>query len=169
MSRTLYIKNKIFSLKGKMFINDKHDRVVYVANRESVFSASRWKINKNQLAVASLKRKVFSWSPTWTVSSAVGDFVIKRQLWSWTRCYTVINGPFDGAMAKGKIWSLKFEIEADGQKIAQVKREAFSIKDVHVFEIINDDEKAELLTVIFMVALRSDRYSENGVLSSPSS
>ena len=161
MSRMLCIKNKIFSLKGKMFITDEHDKMIYEANGEFAFIAPTWKINKNELELASLKRKVFAWSPTWIVSSSFGDFIIKRKLWSWTRCYTIIEGPFDGAVAKGNIWGLKFEIGIDGQQIAKAKGEIFSIRDAHIIEILYDDEKAELLTVILMVALHLDRSSES--------
>ncbi|WP_089724400.1 hypothetical protein [Candidatus Thiosymbion oneisti] len=166
MSKTLCITNKLLSLKGKMSITDESENLIYDTEGEFAFFNPTWRINKGQKEVAFIRRKVFSWTPTWIVSSFIGDFIIKRKIWSWVRRYTIIDGPFNGATANGNMWDLRFEITRQGRRIAHAKGKLLTLRDKHVIEVIEDDEPSELITVIIMVTLHLDRKSESSDSSS---
>jgi uncharacterized protein YxjI len=162
MSTVLSISNKLFSLKGKMFIDDENGDRLYDANGEFAFFCPTWTIKNSASEVASIKRKLWSWAPVWNVKSTIGDFLVKRKLFSWTRTYSVIGGPYSGAVVKGNIWDLKFAITHNDKSIASAKGKILSLRDRHNILVHDTDETSEIFTTIIMVTLQLDRKNKRG-------
>ncbi|AOW76889.1 hypothetical protein A3Q34_08495 [Colwellia sp. PAMC 20917] len=160
MSTVLSISNKIFSLKGQMFIDDENGERCYEAKGEFALFCPIWTLKNSVKDLATVKRKLWSWSPTWNVESTIGDFIIKRKLFSWTRAYNVAGGLYDGAVIKGNVWDLKFEISYKDECIASAKSKILSLRDTHNILVHETNNDAELFTTIIMVALHLDQKDD---------
>lgn len=163
MSKILCIKYKYAPLrKAKISITDEDDKVQYEVTIEGLTITPiiypTLRINNNEMEVATLKKKILPWPPSWSVSSSMGNFAIKckSSLFATNRTYSIIGGPFDRAMAKEKTMDSVFEIIHAGERLA-IASGKVSLGDRHRIEIIHDDKKAELLTAILMVVFLEDR------------
>jgi len=161
MSTVLSISNKIFSLKGQMFIDDENGERRYDAKGEFAFFCPTWTLKNSTKELATVVKKFWAWSPTWNVQSEIGNFVIKRKLFSWTRTYNVVGGSYDGAIIKGNIWDLKFEISHKDKCIASAKAKILSLRDTHNIQVHETKNDAELFTTITMVVLHLDKQDDN--------
>lgn len=156
LTRSLTIANKLLSLRGEMSITDESGEV-YEARGEFTFFSPTWHLSSSRGQLAAVRKKIFSWSPTWLVEGELGPFRIRRNIWSWVRHYRVIGGPFDGAEIKGNLWGLKFKITHHAQEIARANGRILTLRDTHRIEIVESDPRAELFTAISMVTLHMDR------------
>ncbi|UUI59057.1 hypothetical protein [Aeromonas salmonicida] len=161
MSKLLSINNKLRSLRGRLTITDESDEVAYDAQGEFSLFSLTWRLAKSGKEIATIRKKAFSWSPTWIINGELGAFIIRREIWSWVRCYRIIGGPFDGAEVAGNIWDMKFTISHHDQLIARAKGMILSLRDRHNIEVLQADPASESFTAIAMVTLQMDRRDEN--------
>jgi uncharacterized protein YxjI len=160
MVTNLVISNKLLSLRGRMNITDLSDQLMYEAVGEFAFLSPTWRISKGAEQVATVRRKILSFVPTWNINSDIGEFAIKRKLFSFTRKYNVLGGPFSGVLISGNIWDLKFNISNGSETIARATSKILTLRDRHNIEVIKSGKEAELMTVIAMVTLHLERKSE---------
>lgn len=165
MTTQLVISSKVLSLRGRMNVTNPEGQELYSAQGEWALWNPAWRILKGTREVATIKRRMFSWTPRWDITGQLGTFVIERQLFSFVRNYRVVGGPFDGARTIGNFWDLKFRIERGAETIAQASASLFSIRNRHSIEVHPDrsegDAEAELLTVIAMVTMKHDQRQRN--------
>jgi uncharacterized protein YxjI len=161
MTTNLVISNKLLSLRGRMNITDDSGNIIYEAVGELSFFSPTWRITKGAREVATVQRKIFSFSPTWSISGELGEFLIRRRIFSLTRKYDVLDGPLNGASISGNIWDLSFVILNGSEVIARATGKILNLRDQHNIEIINSDKESELMTIISMITLHIDRSSEN--------
>lgn len=157
MTQQLFIRNKLISLKGNIIICDEHDEPRYQAKGSFAVFYPRWRLFNGEAEIASLRRKIFVWRPTWQINSELGDFIIKKKLLSWYSRYKVFGGPFDGAEIKGNFWDLKFEISHQSQQLAKASGKLVSLRNRYAIELLRDDETTELFTAIVMVTMLMHR------------
>lgn len=160
MSTVLSISNKLLSFRGRMSIGDENGKALYDANGQFSFLWPTWTLRKSDKHIATVKRKLWAWQPTYIIDSCLGDFVVKRHLFSWTRSYTVIGGPYDGAEIKGNFWDLKFRVTHGNKCIASAKGQILSMRDTHSILVHNGKTDDELFTTIVMVVLQLDKQSD---------
>ena len=110
-------------------------------------------VNAGETEVARIKRKLFSWTPTWLVEGKAGDFAIRTRVFSLRRVYDVKGGPFHSAQIGGNLWDSKFMIALDETLVAQANKRLISLRDTHAIEVVQDDDAAELFSVIAMVVV----------------
>ncbi|RXJ71734.1 hypothetical protein CS022_20005 [Veronia nyctiphanis] len=150
-----------------MTISDENGELRYEAKGDSLFSFT-WRVYQNGEEVAVVSRKVWSWSPTWLVSTNSDNFRVKRKVWSWMRTFFVFGGQYDGVTAVGKFWTNEFNISSQQRRIASACGKVFSIRDMHSVEVTEENDDDELFTAVIMVILLMDRRSENNNASSAS-
>ncbi len=80
MTRVLHISNKLLSLRDRIEIFDDAGTVIYSCSRGPFFSSRSFFVNAGETEVARIKRKLFSWAPTWLVEGKAGDFAIRSRL-----------------------------------------------------------------------------------------
>lgn len=160
MTTSLVITNKLLSIKGKINVTDISDQLLYEAEGEFSISSPTWRISDRIKQVASARKKVLSFSPTWEIKSDAGDFMIKGATFAFNRTYKVVGGPFDGAKISGNVWDTKFNISNRSQIIAKAAGKTFTLRDRHSIEVIEANSDAELLTVVTMVVLLLEKKSE---------
>jgi uncharacterized protein YxjI len=154
MTRVLSIANKLLSLRGRMDVTDEHGSLAYEAKGELALIVPTWRINRDEKEVATVRRKIFSWAPTWIVQCGSEEFQIKRKLLSWTRQYYAVGGSYDGTIVKGNIWDLSFRVFRNQDTIATATGKILTLRDRHNIEIVGE---GELFVVIAMVVLQLDR------------
>lgn len=157
MTKQLFIRNKLISLKGNIIICDEHDEPRYQAKGSFAVFYPRWRLFKGEAEIASLRRKIFVWRPTWQINSELGDFIIKKKLLSWHSRYQVIGGPFDGAEINGNFWDRQFEISHQLQLLAQASGKIMSLRNRYTIELLREDDSTELFTAIVMVTMLMHR------------
>lgn len=166
MSRILTIRNKLLSLRGQMDINDEHDQSLYTAKGELSFLFSpTWRIFDSQNKLASIKKKKFSFKPTYSVRSIFGSYTVRRKLFSWTRQYYVVDGMYTGASAKGNLLDLAFTINHGEREISSASEKLVSLRDTHVIIVNQDEEPDVLFTVVMMVIMQLDKNNGSTTVS----
>lgn len=164
MPKALRISNKLLSLRDRIEIFDVTGAMIYSCSRVSLFSPRSFVVVAGEAEVARVKRKLFSWTPTWLVAGKAGDFAIRTRIFSLRRVYDVRGGPLHGAEVRGNLWDARFTIALDETLVAQANKRLISLRDTHVVEVVKDDDAAELFTVIAMIVLllhNRDKWQED--------
>jgi uncharacterized protein YxjI len=152
-SKTLHIAKKLLSLLGKFEITDDEGNVLYECAAHWGWFNRRWRISQDGTEVAVLQRKILSLVPAWDVRTSMGDFTLRGQLWAWRRRITVQGGQFDGAVLKGGLFDMNFELSWQDQVLAKAEAEFISIRTRHSIELLDRSPQTRLLTAILMTNL----------------
>ena len=152
MPRVLRIGNKLLSLRHRIEIFDDAGAVIYGCARASLFSRS-FVVIAEETEVARIRRKLFSWTPTWLVEGRVGDFAIRTRMFSLRRVYDVKGGPFHGAQVRGNLWDVRFTIALGETLVARANKRLISLRDTHAIEVVQDDDSSELFSVVAMIVI----------------
>lgn len=167
--KTLHIARKLLSLLGKIQITDDDDNVVYEASAQWSWFTRPWRITQNDREVAVVKRKFLSFAPTWYVRTNEENFELRGKLWSWRRQVMVVGGRFDGAILRGGLWDMGFELSRHGQVMARAQAKIMTLRTRHSIELLDASPQAELLTVILMTTLVEQKNEESGLGAAASS
>jgi len=159
---TLTIANRLMSMRGRIDIRDERDAIVYHARGEFAVVAPTWRVYRGEHAegepIALIRRKLWTWAPTWNVRLDGGDFHLKRKLWSWRRIYRTFGGDYDGAQISGNIWDMSFAIRHKGSTLATAAGKLLSLRDRHRVEIAGVGEE---FVVVAMVVVQIDRQADS--------
>jgi len=168
--KTLHIARKLLSLLGKIQITDDDDNVVYEAAAQWRWFIRPWRITQNDREVAVVRRKFLSFAPTWYVHTNDENFELRGKLWSWRRQVAVVGGGFDGAILRGGLWDMGFELSRHGQVMARAQARIMTLRTRHSIELLDASPQAELLTVILMTTLVEQKSEESslGAAADPS-
>jgi uncharacterized protein YxjI len=153
--RTLKDSNEVATVRQKV-VSWFSTEFVASTPGSSGFIIPTWRITKDSSEVATIRRKIFSWSPRWLVTSTLGNFTIQRKIWSRAPRYNILSGPYDGAIVRGNIWGLTFQISYVDKTIASAKGKILTLRDTHTIEVFEDGQAPELFTAIIMFALHLD-------------
>lgn len=162
MSRVLSVARKWFSLKGEIHIHDEQGALAYHATGEFGPLVPTWRIARDGRVVASIRKKPWSWSPTWEIDGDLGAFQIERKALSWTRQYRAVGGPLDGALATGSLSDLQLEIRRGLDVLARASGQLLSMDDRHRVEVVGEDE---LFVAVVMVVLLMDRAQQSASMA----
>jgi uncharacterized protein YxjI len=158
--RTLTITNRLLSIRGRMAIVDDSGQTAYEAHGSFALLRPTWRISKGSREVASIRRKIVSFTSTWKIKGELGTFVIRRKLFAWRHRYKAIGGPFDGATLNSNIWDLQFVIRYRDAVLAHASGTLLTLRDRQTIHVALEGDAAELFTVIAMVALHLDHRDE---------
>jgi uncharacterized protein YxjI len=156
----LSIANKLLSIRGKIEVTDELGNNAYEAQGQLAFFSPTWTLNSTLGPVATIRKRIFSWKPTWEIGGTLGAWRIRRKVLSWTRKYYLEGGPFDGTFINGSFLDLRFEIRARDGLIARASGKILTLRDRHNVEVLDPRPEAEVMTVIAMVVLQTDRADE---------
>jgi uncharacterized protein YxjI len=143
-----------------MAIVDDSGQPAYEAHGSFALFRPTWRISKGSLEVATIRRKILSWTSTWKIKGELGAFTLRRKLWAWRHRYKTIGGPFDGAILESNLWDLKFVIAYRDTVIARAAGTLLTLRDRQTIEVLQEGDAAELFTVIAMVTLHLDHRDE---------
>lgn len=163
MSKRFIVRDKLLSLRGRIEVTDAEDFLAYEAVGEFALFRPTWRVYRDGTEVATITRRLFSWSPSWDITSQLGNFTITRKLFSWTRGYSVSSGNLADLRISGSLWDMSFEILRGEKLIAAARGKWMSLRNAQVIELLSSEPANELLTIIAMMLLHLDRKHEAGL------
>lgn len=159
--KTLHIARKLLSLLGKIQITDDAGAVLYEGAARWGWLSRPWRITQHGQEVAAIERKLWSFAPIWNVSTREEHFILRGKFWSWRRQVTVEGGRFDGAVLRGSLLDMDFELTRHGQTLARAEAKVLTLRTRHSIELLDDSPQAELLTAILMIHLLAQKGEDN--------
>lgn len=159
--KTLHIARKLLSLLGKIQITDEAGNVLYESRARWGWLSQPWSITQDGREVATVTRKLWSFTPIWNVSTSEENFILRGKLWSWRRQITVVGGRFDGAMLRGSLLDMDFELARHGQVIARAQAKVMTLRTRHSIDLLDTTPQAELLTAILMTNLLAQKGEDS--------
>ena len=159
--KTLHIARKLLSLLGKIEITDDAGTILYESRARWGWLSQPWSITQDGHEVATVTRKLWSFTPIWNVSTSEENFILRGKLWSWRRQITVVGGRFDGALLSGSLLDMDFELARHGQGIARAQAKVITLRTRHSIDLLDTTPQAELLTAILMTHLLAQKGEES--------
>lgn len=161
--KTLHIARKLLSLLGKIEITDEAGNVLYESRARWGWLSQPWSIVQDGREVATVTRKLWSFTPIWNVSTSEENFILRGKLWSWRRQIMVVGGRFDGAVLRGSLLDMDFELARHGQVIARAQAKMLTLRTRHSIDLLDTTPPAELLTAILMTNLLAQKREDNNM------
>lgn len=159
--KTLHIARKLLSLLGKIEITGDAGNVLYESRARWGWLSQPWSITQDGREVATVTRKLWSFTPIWNVSTSEENFILRGKLWSWRRQITVVGGRFDGALLRGSLLDMDFELARHGQVIARAQAKIMTLRTRHSIDLLDTTPQAELLTAILMTNLLAQKGEDS--------
>lgn len=161
--KTLYIKQKIFSLGGKFTVKDENEQDVYYIEGSLMKIPKSYSVKNTDLdEVALITKKVFSFLPTFFVETVGQQMVtIKKEFTFFKPKYT-INAI--GIEVQGNWWDMNFEVLQKGEVIGVVDKKWFTWGDSYQIQVMN--EEMESLIVALVVAIDCAKATQAAANSS---
>lgn len=158
--KTLHIASKLLSLLGKTQITDDAGNVLYESRARWGWLTKPWSITRDGQEVATVTRKLWSFTPIWEVHTRDEQFMLRDKLWSWRRHITVVGGRYDGAVLRGSLLDMDFELTLHGQVIARAQAKVLTLRTRHSIDLLDTTPQAELLTAILMTSLVAQKRED---------
>lgn len=159
--KTLLIARKLLSLLGKIEITDDAGNVLYESRARWGWLSQPWSITQDGREVATVTRKLWSFTSIWNVSTSEENFILRGKLWSWRRQITVVGGRFDGALLRGSLLDMDFELARHDQVIARAQAKVMTLRTRHSIDLLDTTPQAELLTAILMTNLLAQKGEDS--------
>jgi len=152
--KTFYLKQKLFSFKDKYKVFDESQNVVYHCEGH-FFSCTRQKdfyetaFNQH---LFSLKRKVFSFLPTYFLSNMKGEIVatIKKQF-TFLKHKIDISSSYGDFSIEGNVFAYDFTIISNGEAVVDFHKKWLSWGDSYEISIYDEKNIPFFLALVIMI------------------
>ncbi|MHC5269398.1 LURP-one-related/scramblase family protein [Enterococcus sp. LJL98] len=163
--RQLYIKQKVFSLGEKFTVYDHRERPQYFVEGSFFQIPKSFTIyNQNQVEIAQITKKVFSWLPKFYVDIRHNpQIIIEKELTFFKAKYQISA---EDITVEGDWWDMDFSIQRRGQTIARIQKKWFTWGDTYEVEV--RDESLEEVIVSLVIAIdcvKNDQSASNSASS----
>lgn len=160
-----YIKQKVFSLKGKFTVKDQEENDVYYIEGSFMRIPKTYSImNTRQEEVALITKKTFSFLPKFYVGVNGRDILTIKKEFSFLKARYTIDAA--GIDVQGNWWDMEFEVYQHGELVAQVSKEWFTWGDSYKVQVIN--EEMETIIIALVVAIDCVKADQAAASSSAS-
>ncbi|MBP2242112.1 uncharacterized protein YxjI [Cytobacillus eiseniae] len=148
--KSLYIKQKVFSLSAKFTVKDQQEQDVYYVEGSFMQIPKTFSImNTTKEEVALITKKTFSFLPKFFVEvNGQEVLTIKKELSFFKARYSI---DATGIEVNGNWWDMNFEILQHGKVVGQVSKEWFTWGDSYKVQILN--EEMETIIIALVVAI----------------
>ena len=148
--KQLFIKQKVFSLRGRFSVLDRDGHDVYFVEGSFMQIPKNYTItNVRNEEIARITKKIFSFLPTFYVEQQGREIAtIKKEFTLFKARYSIDAA---GLTVQGNWWDLNFDILQNGQKVASIQKVLLSWGDTYQVEIY--DESLEPLVISIVVAI----------------
>jgi uncharacterized protein YxjI len=153
--RSLVIKNKLMSMRGRVLIHHADGTQAYDAT--CAFGMTPlWTVTRAGEPSMTVQRKMWT-RATWNVGDAGGSYTIRQQFTWFKRTYVVEGGRFHHAAITGNHFDRKFSIMYNGMELASATRQSPTLRDEYSIAVLCDDDEAERLAVAVLLVLLLQR------------
>ncbi|EPE62270.1 hypothetical protein L479_01321 [Exiguobacterium sp. S17] len=147
---TLYMKQKVFSLRGRFTIKDADENDMYFVEGSFMKLPKSFTISdKDGREITTITKKTFSFLPKFYVDvEGEETMTISKEFTFFKPRYTIDAA---GIEIDGDWWDMDFEVTQNGQVIGSVQKKWLSWGDTYEIQVI--DEAVEHMLISIVVAI----------------
>ena len=160
--KTLYMKQKVFSLSGKFTVKDKEEQDVYYIEGSFLQIPKTFTImDPARKEIALITKKTFSFLPKFFVEvDGREELTIKKEFSFFKARYTIDAAGVD---VRGNWWDMDFEVLQNGNVVGSVSKRWLTWGDTYEMQIL--DENMEHLIIALVVAIDCVKADEAAAAS----
>ncbi len=148
--KALYMKQEIFSMRGKFMVKDADGNDVYQVGGSFMQVPKTYRIEDAQRnEVATITKKLFSFLPTFFVDVVGQEQVTIQKEFTFLKAKYTIQA--ESLEVRGNWWDMDFEVLQHGEVVGIVEKKWFQWGDSYRIQVLN--EEIETLLVALVVAI----------------
>ena len=157
---TLYMKQKIFSLRGRFSIQDHQEQDVYLVEGSFMQIPKTFSISSvDGEEVAVITKKVFSLLPKFFVEVDGETLTIEKSFTFFKDRYTIDAADLE---IDGDWWDMDFQIKRHGEVVGSVEKKWFTFGDSYEIQVFDPDvEKVLIALVVAIDCVKEDEEASS--------
>ncbi|WP_215115474.1 LURP-one-related/scramblase family protein [Exiguobacterium sp. s80] len=157
---TLYMKQKIFSLRGRFSIQDQQEQDVYLVEGSFMQIPKTFSISSvDGEEVATITKKVFSLLPKFFVEVDGETLTIEKSFTFFKDRYTIDAADLE---IDGDWWDMDFQIKRHGEVVGSVEKKWFTFGDSYEIQVFDPDvEKVLIALVVAIDCVKEDEEASS--------
>ncbi len=157
---TLYMKQKIFSLRGRFSIQDHQEQDVYLVEGSFMQIPKTFSISSvDGEEVATITKKVFSLLPKFFVEVDGETLTIEKSFTFFKDRYTIDAADLE---IDGDWWDMDFQIKRHGEVVGSVEKKWFTFGDSYEIQVFDPDvEKVLIALVVAIDCVKEDEEASS--------
>lgn len=162
---TLYMKQKVFSLRGRFAIQDEHQQDRYVIEGSFMQIPKTFTISDvSGQAITTITKKTFSLLPTFYVEvDGQGPMTIYKEFTFFRPKYTIDAA---GIEVDGNWWDMDFHVTRDGEMIGRVQKKWLTWGDTYEIEVLDDTMEHLLISIVVAIdCVKADQAGAAGAVT----
>lgn len=157
---TLYMKQKVFSLRGRFSIQDQQEQDVYLVEGSFMKLPKTFSISTvDGEEVAVITKKMLSLLPKFFIEVDGETLTIKKSFTFFKDRYTIDTADLE---IDGDWWDMDFEIKRHGEVVGSVEKKWFTFGDSYEIQVFDPDiEKILIALVVAIDCVKEDEESSS--------
>lgn len=157
---TLYMKQKVFSLRGRFSIQDQQEQDVYLVEGSFMQIPKTFSISSVEgEEVAVITKKVFSLLPKFFVEVDGETLTIEKSFTFFKDRYTIDAADLE---IDGDWWDMDFQIKRHGEVVGSVEKKWFTFGDSYEIQVFDSDvEKVLIALVVAIDCVKEDEEASS--------
>jgi len=157
---TLYMKQKVFSLRGRFSIQDQQEQDVYLVEGSFMKLPKTFSISTVEgEEVAVITKKMLSLLPKFFIEVDGETLTIKKSFTFFKDRYTIDTADLE---IDGDWWDMDFEIKRHGEVVGSVEKKWFTFGDSYEIQVFDPDiEKILIALVVAIDCVKEDEESSS--------
>lgn len=157
---TLYMKQKVFSLRGRFSIQDQQEQDVYLVEGSFMQIPKTFSISSvDGEEVAVITKKVFSLLPKFFVEVDGETLTIEKSFTFFKDRYTIDAADLE---IDGDWWDMDFQIKRHGEVVGSVEKKWFTFGDSYEIQVFDSDvEKVLIALVVAIDCVKEDEEASS--------
>ncbi|WP_214766261.1 MULTISPECIES: LURP-one-related family protein [unclassified Exiguobacterium] len=157
---TLYMKQKVFSLRGRFSIQDQQEQDVYLIEGSFMQIPKTFSISSvDGEEVATITKKVFSLLPKFFVEVDGETLTIEKSFTFFKDRYTIDAADLE---IDGDWWDMDFQIKRHGEVVGSVEKKWFTFGDSYEIQVFDPDvEKVLIALVVAIDCVKEDEEASS--------
>ncbi|MDW2885198.1 LURP-one-related/scramblase family protein [Exiguobacterium artemiae] len=157
---TLYMKQKVFSLRGRFSIQDQQEQDVYLVEGSFMKLPKTFSISTVEgEEVAVITKKMLSLLPKFFIEVDGETLTIEKSFTFFKDRYTIDAADLE---IDGDWWDMDFEIKRHGEVVGSVEKKWFTFGDSYEIQVFDPDiEKILIALVVAIDCVKEDEESSS--------
>ncbi|MDX1260115.1 LURP-one-related/scramblase family protein [Exiguobacterium sp. K1] len=157
---TLYMKQKVFSLRGRFSIQDQQEQDVYLVEGSFMKLPKTFSISTvDGEEVAVITKKMLSLLPKFFIEVDGETLTIEKSFTFFKDRYTIDAADLE---IDGDWWDMDFEIKRHGEVVGSVEKKWFTFGDSYEIQVFDPDiEKILIALVVAIDCVKEDEESSS--------
>jgi len=157
---TLYMKQKVFSLRGRFSIQDQQEQDIYLVEGSFMKLPKTFSISTvDGEEVAVITKKMLSLLPKFFIEVDGETLTIEKSFTFFKDRYTIDAADLE---IDGDWWDMDFEIKRHGEVVGSVEKKWFTFGDSYEIQVFDPDiEKILIALVVAIDCVKEDEESSS--------